>query len=95
MAFATLILAELFRAYGARSERISVFKLGLFSNRFMNVSVAGSVALLLAVIYIPGVNAIFDNVALAPILWLPIVGLALIPFVASEIHKLFKNQKNS
>jgi len=94
MAFATLILAELFRAYGARSEKISVFKLGLFSNRFMNISVAGSIALLMAVIYIPGVNSIFDNVALSPVLWLPIIGLAIIPFVASEVHKLFKNKKN-
>lgn len=93
MAFATLILAELFRAYGARSEHVSVFKLGLFSNRFMNISVAGSIALLLAVIYIPGVNTIFDNIALSPITWLPIIGLALVPFLASEIHKLFKKQK--
>lgn len=93
MAFATLIMAELFRAYGARSERISVFKLGVFSNKFMNISVAGSIALLMAVIYIPGVNGIFDNIALNPVLWIPIVLLALIPFTASEIHKMIKNRK--
>ena len=93
MAFATLILAELFRAYGARSERTSVFKLGLFSNKFMNISVAGSIGLLLAVIYIPGVNGIFDNIALGFLPWIPILLLALIPFVASEVHKLVKNKK--
>lgn len=93
MAFATLILAELFRAYGARSERISVFKLGLFSNKFMNISVLGSIGLLLAVIYIPGVNTIFDNVALGFLPWIPILLLALIPFAASEVHKLFKSKK--
>ena len=59
----------------------------------MNISVAGSIGLLLAVIYIPGVNGIFDNIALAPILWIPIVLLALIPFAASEIHKMIKNRK--
>ena len=93
MAFATLILAELFRAYGARSERTSVFKLGLFSNKFMNISVAGSIGLLLAVIYIPGVNGIFDNIALGFLPWIPILLLALIPFAASEVHKLVKNKK--
>ena len=93
MAFATLILAELFRAYGARSERTSVFKLGLFSNKFMNISVAGSIGLLLAVIYIPGVNGIFDNIALGFMPWIPILLLALIPFAASEVHKLVKNKK--
>ena len=65
MAFATLILAELLRAYASRSERMSVFKLGLFSNKLMNTAVGLSLVMLLAVIYIPGVNGIFDNVALS------------------------------
>ncbi len=92
VAFATLILAELFRAYAARSESISVFKIGLFSNKFMNISVLGSIALLFAVIYIPGVNKIFDNVMLNPTAWLVIIPLALIPFAASEISKKIRNK---
>jgi len=87
MAFATLILAELFRAYSARSEHVNVFKLGIFSNRFMNLAVGFSLLLLFAVIYIPGVNSVFDAIPLEPMVWLPMVGLALIPFVASEIYK--------
>ncbi len=92
VAFATLILAELFRAYASRSENISVFKLGLFSNKFMNKSVFASIALLILVIYCPGVNSIFDNVALASISWVIIVLLALIPFTISEVFKLIKSK---
>ena len=88
VAFATLIIAELFRAYASRSERISVFKLGLFTNKLMNYAVGVSLILTLSVIYIPGVNKIFDNVALAPTAWLVILPLAIIPFAASEIFKL-------
>lgn len=94
VAFATLILAELFRAYAARSENTSVFKIGLFSNKFMNISVFGSILLLLAVIYIPGINGIFDNIALNPTAWLVIVPVAFIPFAASEIKKLLKDKSN-
>lgn len=93
VAFATLILAELFRAFAARSESVSVFSIGLFSNKFMNVSVLGSIVLLLAVIYVPGLNGIFDNVVLNPTAWLVIVPLALIPFAASEIAKKVRNRK--
>lgn len=90
VAFATLICCELFRAFAARSERISVFKLGIFSNSMMNKAVGVSLVLLLAVIYIPVVNGIFDNVALNPLAWLVILPLALIPFALSEGHKALK-----
>ena len=92
VAFATLICAELFRAFAARSERISVFKLGLFSNRMMNISVGLSIILLLAVIYIPGVNGIFDNVMISPLSWCVIVPLAFVPFILNELFKVIKNR---
>ncbi len=90
VAFATLILAELLRAFAARSERMSVFKLGLFTNKMMNTAVAASLVMLLAVIYVPGVNKIFDNIALNPSAWLVIVPLSLVPFTVSEVFKAIK-----
>ena len=90
VAFATLIIAELLRAFASRSERISVFKLGVFTNKLMNTATAISLALLLAVIYIPGVNGIFDNVALSLTSWLVIIPLALVPFTVSEVFKAIK-----
>ena len=93
VAFATLICAELFRAFAARSEKISVFKLGLFSNKMMNIAVGLSLIMLVAVIYIPGVNSIFNNVALNPMSWLIILPLAILPFALSEISKLIKGNK--
>ena len=94
VAFATLICAELFRAFAARSERISVFKLGIFSNKMMNIAVALSLVMLVAVIYIPGINGIFNNVAINPLAWLVILPLAILPFAVSEISKLIKGGCN-
>ena len=89
-----MICAELFRAFAARSERISVFKLGLFSNKMMNIAVALSLVMLVAVIYIPGINSIFNNVALNPLAWVVILPLAILPFAVSEISKLIKGGCN-
>ncbi len=93
MAFATLIIAELFRAYSSRSERVSVFKLGIFSNRMMNVAVLFSALMLFAVVYIPGVNGIFDNQALPAVAWVPIVILAVIPFLTGELFKIIRSRR--
>ncbi|MEW6403742.1 MAG: cation-translocating P-type ATPase, partial [Chloroflexota bacterium] len=43
MAFVTLSLCELFRAYTVRSERSSLFKIGVFSNRWMQYAVGLSI----------------------------------------------------
>ncbi|HQX76982.1 MAG TPA: cation-translocating P-type ATPase, partial [Thermoflexales bacterium] len=53
MAFVTLSLCELFRAYTVRSERVSVFKLGVFTNKYMQMAVGLSVVLLLLVVFVP------------------------------------------
>ncbi len=53
MAFVTLSLCELFRAYTVRSERTSIFKLGIFSNKYMQYAVGLSIFLLLLVVNVP------------------------------------------
>jgi Ca2+-transporting ATPase len=50
--------------------------------------------MLVAVIYIPGVNGVFNNVALNPMAWLVILPLAFLPFALSEISKLIKGGKD-
>lgn len=87
MGFATLAFSELLRAYTARSERHSVFTIGLFSNRAMNWAVLSSALLLLAVIYLPPLNPIFDTVPLGWAQWRIILGLLFIPAAAAEVLK--------
>lgn len=87
-AFITLIMCELLRAYSSRSEHYSVFRIGLFSNKNMLKATAISLALTLAVIYIPFLQPFFQTISLGLNDWLPILGLALIPFVIGELFKL-------
>ncbi len=92
-AFVTLILSELLRAYSARSEKHSVFKIGVFSNRNMNLASAVSLALLLAVLFIPALRAVFS---VSTLHWYDldvIVLLSAMPLVFGELTKLFKNAR--
>jgi Ca2+-transporting ATPase len=95
VAFTTLILAELIRAYSSRSERISVIKLGVFSNKSMVGATLVSLLLLLVVIYVPFLEPIFKTYALKPIDWMVILILCLIPLTAGEVNKMILSYKAS
>ncbi|MBN1487576.1 MAG: calcium-translocating P-type ATPase, SERCA-type [Anaerolineae bacterium] len=87
LAFVTLVLSELFRAYTSRSERYPLFKLGLFSNKWMQYAVGFSVLLLMMVVYVPFFQPIFNTIPLTFNEWLLVLPLTLVPSVAAEIYK--------
>jgi Ca2+-transporting ATPase len=89
MAFVTLSSSELARAYTTRSELYLVFKLGLFSNKYMQYAVSTSVALLLLVIYIPFLGDVFNTQPLNLEHWLYLLPLIFLPSVVAEITKLY------
>ncbi len=89
MAFVTLSLCELFRAYTVRSERASIFKIGVFSNKYMQYAVGISLALLLLVCSVPFLQPIFNTHFLSAREWMIVAGLALTPAIAEEITKFF------
>jgi Ca2+-transporting ATPase len=89
MAFVTLSLCELFRAYTVRSEKISIFRLGIFSNRYMQYAVFLSIGLLLLVVNVPFLQPAFNTTFLSGVEWLLVVSLALIPAICEELTKLY------
>lgn len=95
MAFVTLSMCELFRAYTVRSERVSIFKLGVFSNKYMQYAVGASVFLLLLVINVPFLQPIFNTHFLKPTEWAFVLGLAIIPAIIEEFTKLYLRRKDA
>ncbi len=89
MAFVTLSLCELFRAYTVRSERLSLFRIGVFSNKFMQYAVLLSVVLMLLVVNVPFLQPIFNTHFLTVREWAVVLALAILPAVAEEITKAF------
>ncbi|MCF6277314.1 MAG: cation-translocating P-type ATPase [Anaerolineales bacterium] len=94
MAFITLSLAELFRSYTVRSEKVSLRKLGIFSNKYMQYAVAFSMLLVVLVVNVPFLQPIFNTHFLNAKEWAIVVGLALIPAISEEITKFFLRRRD-
>ena len=87
MAFTTLVLAQLFNCFNARSERTSAFH-RLFTNRFLWGAVALSLALQVVVVQAPFLNDAFATTPLSAGEWLVCFGLASGVLWAVEAKKL-------
>jgi Ca2+-transporting ATPase len=86
MSFATLAFAQLFQALNARSSE-SLFKVGLFSNKYMVMAIAGSLSLQLLVMLVPFLQGVFEVTPLDLAHWEIVSGLALVPVIVGEIQK--------
>jgi Ca2+-transporting ATPase len=64
MAFATLVLAQLFHVFDCRSETRAVFDIPLGTNPYLLGAVLSSLLLLGAAIYAPGLRPLFETVPL-------------------------------
>jgi Ca2+-transporting ATPase len=93
MAFATLSISELLRAYSARSEGRHIWEIGIFSNRYMQLAVLSSLAILLAIIYVPVLDPIFNTTFLTLRDWLIMLPLIFLPLIAAEATKFFQRVK--
>ena len=87
MAFATLTLCQLFHAFDVRSERASLFHIGVCSNPAMNKAFLIGLAMQLAVLCVPPLQAVFGTVAMGPAEWAAVLALAIAPVVVCEVVK--------
>ena len=85
--FTTLVLSQLAVAVATRSEENPIWRLNPFTNRAMVLAVVLTIALQLAVIYLPLANTIFDTQPLKPVELALSFGLALLTLIIVEIWK--------
>jgi P-type Ca2+ transporter type 2C len=87
MVFTVLTLSQLGHVLAVRSERESVWRLGLWSNRPLVLAVALTLALQMAVLYLPVLNEVFDT---QPLDWeelLLCLMLSSVVFAGVEVEK--------
>ncbi len=93
IAFATLCMSELFRAFTARSEHFGIFSIGVFTNQWMVWAVSGSAALVLIAIYVPFLRPFFDTTLMSLSDWIMAIPFMLMASVAAEVTKVFIRQR--
>ncbi len=90
-AFITIITGELLRTYSARSEDITIFKMKIFENKWVNYSVLFGLVLLLIVVFVPGINEVFrTDIDLTFVNFIIALSLGFIPLFGGELAKMFK-----
>ena len=86
LAFMCLSLTQVVHAFNMRSDH-SLFKIGAFTNKNLNLAALASLVLTLVVLLSP-VRVLFELVLLDWWLYLVGVGLILLPVIVLEISKL-------
>lgn len=85
LAFMVLSLSQIVQAFNMRSER-SLFRIGPFTNRMLNLAALASLALVALVLFTP-LSVPFGLILLPGRLYLLGLGLILIPLVVMELSK--------
>jgi Ca2+-transporting ATPase len=88
MTFTVLTLSQLAHVLAIRSERESLFRQGLWSNRPLLGAVVLTFGLQMATLYIPSLSRLLKTQPLSPGELLGCVAMASLVFVAVEVEKL-------
>ena len=88
MAFSTLCLARLFHGFNCRGKQ-SIFKLGLFSNKYSIYAFVTGLVLFNSVLFIPPLQKLFEIAPLNKTLVAYIYILAFMPTLFIQIYKVF------
>jgi magnesium-transporting ATPase (P-type) len=87
MTYAGIVAGQIGAAFAFRTNRQSVFSVGLFSNRFLLAGIVFEIALLLAVVLAPPLQDPFHTQALEPVAWLMLLVWPPTVLGAEELRK--------
>jgi Ca2+-transporting ATPase len=87
LVFLTLILIQFFKAYNFRSDKHSVFRIGFFRNKWLNLAVLWETMLLCLILYVPFLKEAFNTFPLSIYEWVAVILLAGSVFPVLEITK--------
>ncbi|XES77960.1 MAG: cation-translocating P-type ATPase [Candidatus Bathyarchaeia archaeon] len=88
-----MIMIELAIALSSRSLKYPVFKVGVFKNKYLWYAILSSFALQLVILYVPGIQALFDVRSPELIDWAIAALFAGIVFAALETGKYISSRR--
>jgi P-type Ca2+ transporter type 2C len=93
-AFIAVSMTQILNVFNLRSLRLSIFEIGLFTNRWVNYALLGAVVLQLLVIKVPFLRGLmgFENLPWVDLLLITIASAAIV--VAGELYKYIRFKNN-
>ena len=95
MTQAAVVAGQFANGFACRTERESLFKVGIFTNRFLLISEIVGVSILAAISYVPFLQSIFKTASLTLADWGFLVVAAVTLFFAEEARKWLLRRKDA
>jgi magnesium-transporting ATPase (P-type) len=95
MTQAAIVAGQVANGFGCRTERESLFKVGIFTNRFLVISQLIGIGIMCAISYVPFIADIFKTAPLTLADWGFLVVAAVALFFAEEARKWFLRRKDA
>lgn len=92
VAFTVMVIAQLVHAFNCRSERLSLFRIGLWTNRPLLLAFSLSLGSQIAVLTIPAAAPVFKIAPLPIDTWVMMGALGFLPFLLMELIKVLRRQ---
>lgn len=89
MAFVVLSVSQLFHSFNMRHPEKSIFKTGIFSNKYLVGSLIIGILLQYIVITVPFLSNIFNLFNLTIFDWSFVIAISLLTLIINEIAKIF------
>jgi P-type Ca2+ transporter type 2C len=95
MTLAGVVAAQVGAVFACRTDRASVFRIGLFSNRLVLLGVAIELGILGLLIYMPFLQSLFNTAPIGVREWAFVFAWTPVLFLADELRKALLRRKNT
>ena len=82
-----IVACQIGTAFASRTERVSLFAVGILTNRWLLWGIASEIAFACAVVYVPALQSVFGTAALSPTQLLVIAPFPLLVWGADEVWR--------
>ncbi len=92
MTWAGIVATQVGTAFACRTNRVSVLRVGFWSNKWLLWGIVFEVVLMVLIVYVPVLQKVFQTTGLGWQQWALLAVFAPIMFVSDELRKLFSRR---
>ncbi len=89
MTLAAIVATQVGNLFAQRTERSSIISISFFSNRLIWLGIAVEIALIVALVYLPWLQSVFDTAPISAASWLLLLACTPAMLIADELRKAF------
>jgi Ca2+-transporting ATPase len=93
--FIVMAFTQLFNLYNMRSLKKSIFKIGFFSNKYINIAILASILIQIIIIEVPFFELIFAFQPVSALEFVVLVTMASLVLWSGELYKFIKMKLHS